>query len=66
MVGKEFWKSKTLYFNVLALVMLIAEAFGYIDFVPSEHTAEYAAAVITIINVILRFVTKEPIKILPV
>ena len=63
MVGKEFWKSKTFWFNVLALVVIVTEAFGYVDFVPSEDTAEYAAAVITVINVILRFVTKEPLKI---
>lgn len=63
MVGKEFWKSKTLYFNILVLVVIVAEAFGYVDFVPNENTAEYAAAVITVINVILRFVTKEPLRI---
>ena len=63
MVGKEFWKSKTLYFNILALVVFIAEAYGYVDFMPDENVVEYAAAVITVINVILRFVTKEPLKI---
>ena len=66
MEGKEFWKSKTLWFNVLALIVLVAEAFGYADFVPNENIAEYAAAAVTIINVFLRLVTTERIRFLPV
>jgi hypothetical protein len=62
-MGKDFWKSKTLWFNALALIVIVVEAFGYADFVPDENIAEYAAAVITIANVILRFVTREPIKL---
>ena len=61
-MGKDYWKSKTLWFNVLTLAVIIAEAFGYVDFVPNEDIAEYATALVTIINVILRIVTKEPIK----
>ena len=61
-MGKEFWKSKTFWFNVLALIVMVAEAFGYVDFIPDENMAEYATALVTIINVILRFITKEPIK----
>lgn len=55
------WKSKTLWFNVLALLIIVARVFGFGDFVPDIRLAEYGAIVVTIINLVLRFVTKEPI-----
>ena len=61
MEGKHFWKSKVFWFNVLALIVVVASAFGFGEFSPDPKTAEYALVVVTIINVILRFVTKEPI-----
>jgi hypothetical protein len=60
---KKFYLSKTFWFNVLALTVAIANPFGFLDFVPDEHLAEYAAAVVTVINVILRFVTEKPITL---
>lgn len=63
MDGKNFLKSKTLWFNVLALLVLVAEGFGYTDFVADPQMAEYAAAIITLINVGLRLITKEPVKL---
>lgn len=63
MDSKKWYFSKTLWFNVLALVVLVANAFGYVDFIPNENTAEYGAALITLINVILRFATKKPIAV---
>lgn len=59
MNGKQWYLSKTLWFNVLALVVIIANAFGYANFVPDAQTAEYGAALITLINVILRLVTSQ-------
>lgn len=60
---KKFYLSKTFWFNGVALVVLVLEAFGYVDFVPDENIAEYAAAIITLINVGLRFITEKPISI---
>ncbi len=58
---KEFWKSKTFWFNVLALVVLIAQGFGFAGFTPDAKMADYAAMVITAINIVLRFVTAQPV-----
>lgn len=59
---KRFYQSKTFWFNVLALVATVATSFGYADFQPSPELANYALVVVTIINVALRFITKEPIQ----
>lgn len=59
---KRFYQSKTFWFNVLALVATVAGSFGYADFQPSPELANYALVVVTIINVALRFITKEPIQ----
>ena len=51
--------SKTLWFNILAFIVLVVDPFGFRDFVGDPHLAEYATMVVTFINLILRFVTKE-------
>ena len=57
---KDFWKSKTLWFNVLAFVVAVTGAFGYTGELPGE-AAVFVPAVIAVINFLLRFVTKQPI-----
>lgn len=56
---KEFWKSKTFWFNVLALLVTVGTSLGFKDFQPSQEVGEIALVVVTIINVVLRFMTKE-------
>ena len=60
-MSKPFWKSKTMIFNVLALLLAIAEAFGFVNFVPAEETGQIAMVIITIINLILRFKTNTSV-----
>jgi hypothetical protein len=53
-----FWKSKTFWFNVLAVVVAVAAQFGFADFEPD---AELIAVIVGIVNVILRFAVKQPV-----
>ena len=60
---KEFWKSKTFWFNALFLVLTVAGVFGYGEFAPDQDAKDIAMAVTLVVNLILRFVTKEPITV---
>ena len=60
---KQFWKSKTFWFNALALVVAVAGAVGYSEFVPGEDAKDISMAVVLVVNLILRFMTKEPIAL---
>jgi len=62
-MAKEFWKSKTFWFNILALVVAVAGYFGFTSFEPDSDVTALAAGLAAIINLILRFVTYQPIKI---
>jgi len=57
---KPFWKSKTLIFNILAFIVAIAVGFGYTGEL-SPELGVFVPAVLALINIILRFVTKQPI-----
>jgi len=63
MTAKEFWKSKTFWFNVLALIVAVAGYFGFAGFEPDSDVLTLAAGIAAIINLILRSVTYQPIKI---
>lgn len=55
---KPFWRSKTFWINVLAVIALIAE------FATGQEvviTVEAQAIVLACINLILRTVTREPV-----
>ena len=57
---KKWYTSKTLWFNVLALVAVVAASFGYTGELPAEW-AVFAPAIVALINLCLRFVTKQPV-----
>jgi len=54
---KKWWKSKTVWINIIALMALIAQASTEFVIAPEEQ-----AALIVIINLILRVITKEGLK----
>jgi len=59
---KKWYLSKTLWFNVIAFVVLVVNAFGFKEFQPDGELESYAFATVVIINVILRAVTKSALK----
>ena len=58
MPGKPWYESKTIWFNILAGIVLVANQFGFADF---ALDAEISAGIVAIVNMLLRFVTKVPI-----
>ena len=53
----DFYASKTLWFNVLSILVLAAMAFGFGDFAPDPGLMALAAAVLNAVNIALRFKT---------
>lgn len=58
---KPFWRSKTLWFNALALALTVAGAFGFGDFRPSPEVEAIALVIVTLINLVLRFATSQAV-----
>ena len=59
---KEWWKSKTLWFNVLAFIVAIAANYSYTGELPEEWLALVPAA-IAVINFLLRWLTTKAITV---
>lgn len=61
---KKFYASKTFWFNVVAFVLAVgipvAGQFGYTGEIPADW-AVFVVPAIALVNLILRFLTKEPI-----
>ncbi len=51
---------RTVLFNVLSAVAVLAETSEFTSIVPDEYTA-YAALFVAVVNVALRFVTTTPL-----
>ncbi len=62
-MGKKFYLSKTLWFNVLTLVLLIAQGFGFAEFEAYPGLAGLAAGIVALANVVLRVITREPVVV---
>lgn len=58
---KAFYQSKTFWFNILFGLIAVAGLFGFANFQPTQDVIEIIGVVVAAINIILRFVTKEPI-----
>ena len=57
-MGKPFWRSKTFWVNLIAVIGMMAQTqYGFVI------TPEEQAAILGVINLILRAVTKEPIAL---
>lgn len=62
-VNKSFLKSKTFWFNFISLIVLVANQFGFQDFVPSGQVNELGAIIVAVGNGLLRFISNTQIKI---
>ena len=60
---KPFYLSKTFWFNVLFLAGGVAAYFGFADFKPTDNVMELTSVAVAVINIILRFVTTQPISL---
>ena len=57
---KPFWQSKTIWFNLVAVIVVIAGIFGYAEF---EADPQLITLVTVLANIAFRFVTKQPIAL---
>ena len=62
-MSKSIFKSKTLWFNVLAFVVIISNAFGFGEFKANDTVFEVVAVLIPILNIILRKITTQPVHL---
>lgn len=57
---KPIWQSKTLWFNALAVLVLIAQLAGYSDF---KMDPDLQTLIVTFANLALRYVTTKPVTL---
>lgn len=62
MEGKDFYKSKTFWVNLVAIVASIAGVFSLDLGLDPETQTAVVASIMGVVNIVLRFITKEPIK----
>ncbi len=60
--AKPIWKSKTLWFNVLATLLVMLNFVLDGDML-NDRTAGYIVWIVGAVNILLRFVTTKPITI---
>ncbi|HOR01558.1 MAG TPA: hypothetical protein PLJ35_22315 [Anaerolineae bacterium] len=63
MEGKHPLLSKTLWFNVLALVLVVARHYGYAEFVPSSLVGPLGVVAVAAVDIVLRLITRRPISL---
>jgi len=59
--GKPWYRSKTVWVNVVALIAVLA-SFKGVEIAPEEQ-AQIVAGILAVVNILLRFITDEPITI---
>lgn len=59
---KPIWASKTVWFNVLALLTGVALAYGFGDHVADPWVSEGVTVIVTLGNLALRFITSKAIS----
>ncbi len=62
-IPKWILGSKVFWFNVLAGLVAVAQAFGFAGFAPDPAVAEYVTVAVALINIILRLATTQPVSL---
>ena len=60
---KSLFVSKTFWFNVVGLVAAVGSAFGLDLGMDEETKAQVVGGIMAVGNIVLRLVTKEPVKV---
>lgn len=60
MNSKPWWASKTIWVNLVALVGAVGAGFGLE--LPGDLQASIVVAIMAIANIVLRFVTRQPVS----
>jgi hypothetical protein len=61
-MGKDWYKSKTLWFGILFGLVQVAGLLGFKTYQPNADTNEIVGIVVAIIIVVLRKLTTDPLK----
>jgi hypothetical protein len=59
---KRWYASKTIWANIIAGIVTLAGLFGLDLGLTPDVQAQIVTGVLAVVNIILRFVTKEPVK----
>jgi hypothetical protein len=58
---KQWYESKTLWVNLVALIAAVTGAFGLDLGLDPEAQTSIVAGIMSVVNIVLRFTTKTPI-----
>ena len=62
MQTKKWYQSWTIWANLLALALFVANGVGFADFTPAPWVSEVGTILVLVINIVLRYVrTRVPI-----
>ena len=62
-MDKPFYKSKTLWVNGISFVVAVLFALGLVEPELPSDLEQFVVPVVFLINLVLRFVTKEPVSL---
>jgi len=60
-MGKNWYRSKSIWFGVLVAIVSVASLFGFAEYQPDAQTAEIVGLVVSAVVIVLRLVTREPV-----